>query len=168
MIILNRNMRIMQGYIKTEDFYKDISNDVKEQYDTSKYDENDKRPLPTGKKVIGIFKDELGGKILMEFLVLRAKAYAYLMEDDTEHKKAKGTNKCIIKRELIFENYRESLFNNEILLKSQQRFKIDHHIVYTEEVNKIVVMMIKDYKHLIELRHIHMVQMLLKYVKVKC
>ena len=74
------------------------------------------------KKVIGIFKDELGGKIMTEFLVFRAKAYAYLMEDDTEHKKAKGTNKCIIKRELIFENYRKSLFNNKILLKSQQRF----------------------------------------------
>ena len=120
------------------------------------------------KKVIGIFKNKLGGKIMTEFLAFRAKAYAYLMEDDTEHKKDKGTNKCIIKRELVFENYRESLFNNKIILKSQQKFKSHHHIVYTKEVKKIVVMMIKNYKHLIELQHIHMVQMLLKYVKVKC
>ena len=127
--------------IKTEDFYKDISNDIKEWYDTSNYDENDKRLLPIGKnkKVMGLFKDELGGKIMTEFLALRAKAYAYLMEDDTEPKKAKGMNTCIIKTELIFENYRESLFNNKIILKSQQRFKNDHHIVYTEEVNKIVL-----------------------------
>ena len=127
--------------IKTEDFYKDISNDIKEWYDTSNYDENDKRLLPIGKnkKVMGLFKDELGGKIMTEFLALRAKAYAYLMEDDTEPKKAKGMNMCIIKTELIFENYRESLFNNKIILKSQQRFKNDHHIVYTEEVNKIVL-----------------------------
>ena len=127
--------------IKTEDFYKDISNDIKEWYDTSNYDENDKRLLPIGKnkKVMGLLKDELGGKIMTEFLALRAKAYAYLMEDDTEPKKAKGMNTCIIKTELIFENYRESLFNNKIILKSQQRFKNDHHIVYTEEVNKIVL-----------------------------
>ena len=52
-------------------------------------------------------------------------------------KKAKGTKKCIIKRELIFENYKNSLFNNKIMLKLQQRFKSDLHKVYTEEVNKI-------------------------------
>ena len=56
-------------YIKTEDFYKDIANDVEKWFDTSNYDKNDKRPLPTGKnkKVIGMFKDELGGKIMTEF-----------------------------------------------------------------------------------------------------
>ena len=110
--------------IKIEDFYKDIANDVEGWYDTSNYDENDKRPLPIGKnkKVISLFKDELGRKIMIEFIVLRAKAYAYLKEDGSEHKKATGTNKCIIKRELTFENYRESLLNNEIILKPQQRF----------------------------------------------
>ena len=78
--------------IKTEDFYKDISNDLEKWFDTSNYGENDKRPLPIGKnkKVIGLFKDELGGKIMTEFVALRAKTYAYLMEDGSEHKKAKG------------------------------------------------------------------------------
>ena len=61
------------------------------------------------------------------------------MEDGSEHKKAKGTRKCIIKCELMFENYKDSLFNNKIILKSQQRFKSDHHKVYTEEVNKIAL-----------------------------
>ena len=53
-------------HITTEDFFEDISNDVEEWYDTSNYDENDKRPLPIGKnkKVIGLFKDELGGRIM--------------------------------------------------------------------------------------------------------
>ena len=73
------------------------------------------------------------------FVALRAKAYAYLMEDGSEPKKAKGIKKCIIKRELMFENYQDSLFNNEIILESQQRFKSDHHKVYTEEVNKIAL-----------------------------
>ena len=76
---------------------------------------------------------------MTELVVLRAKAYAYLMEDGKEHKKAKGTKKCVIKRELMFENYKDSLFNDEIILKSQQRFKSDHHKVYTEEVNKIAL-----------------------------
>ena len=59
------------------------------------------------------------------------------MEDGSEHKKAKGTKKCVIKQELMFESYKDSLFNDEIILKSQQRFKSDHHKMYTEEVNKI-------------------------------
>ena len=100
-------------YIKTEDFYKDIANDVERWFDTSNYDEKDERLLPIGKnkKVIGLFKDKLGRKNMMEFCALRAKAYAYLMEDGSEHKKAKGTKKCVIKRELMFENYKDSLFN---------------------------------------------------------
>ena len=62
-------------YIKTEDFCKDIANDVERWFDTSIYDENDKRPLPTGKnkKVIGLFKDKFGGNIMGEFCALRAK-----------------------------------------------------------------------------------------------
>ena len=77
------------------------------------------------------------------------------MEDGSEHKKAKRTKKCVIKRELMFENYKDSLFNDEIILKSQQRFESDHHKVYTEEVNKISLMMIRDYKRLIQLLRIH-------------
>ena len=53
-------------------------------------------PIGKNKKVIGLFKDELSGKIMKEFVVFRAKTYAYLLDDDTEHKKAKGTKKCII------------------------------------------------------------------------
>ena len=59
--------------IKTNDFYKDIANDVENRFDTSNYEVN--RPLPTGKnkKVIGLMKDELGGKIITEFVTLRPK-----------------------------------------------------------------------------------------------
>ena len=39
----------------------------------------------------------------------------------------------------MFENYKDCLFNSEVILKSQQRFKSDHHKVYTEEVNKIAL-----------------------------
>ena len=86
-----------------------------------------------------MFKDELGRKIMIEFCALRAKAYVFKLDDDTEKKKAKGTKKCIVKRELILKNYMDSLFNNEVIIKSQQRFRSDHHRVFTEEVNKIAV-----------------------------
>ena len=91
------------------------------------------------KKVIGLFKDELGGKIMKEFCAFRAKTYTYLMDNDSEKKKSKGIKECVIKRRLMFENYKDSLFNNKTILKSQLRFKSDHHNVYTEEVNKIAL-----------------------------
>ena len=77
--------------IKTEDFYKHIVGDVERWFDTSNFDEKDKTTLPIGKnkKAIGMFKDELGGKIMIEFCALRAKAYAYKLDNDTEMKKAK-------------------------------------------------------------------------------
>ena len=127
--------------IKTEDFYEDIVNDVERWFDTSNYDKNDKRPLPIGKneKAIGLFKDELGGKIMTEVVANRAKTYAYLLDDDREIKKVKGVKRCVIKRRLMFENYRDSLLNNKIIMQAQMGFKSDHHDMYTEEVNKIAL-----------------------------
>ena len=91
------------------------------------------------------------------------------MEDDREHKKAKGTNKCVIKRQLMFQNYKKYLFYDKIILKIQQAFRSDHHNVCTIEINKVALnsKMIRDYKHLINLQHIHIEQVPLKYVKVK-
>ena len=120
-------------YIKTEDFNKDIADDVDERSDTSGYEVD--RPLPTGKntKVIGLMKDELGGKIMTEFIALRPKTYSYLTDDCKEDKKAKGTKKCMIKRELKFNNYKDCLLlNDKVVLKSQQRFKSERHDVYTD------------------------------------
>ena len=64
-------------------------------------------------------KDEFGGKIMTEFAALRPKTYSYLMDDGNSDKKAKGTKKCVIRRMLKFLDYKDCLFNNEILLKSQ-------------------------------------------------
>ena len=96
-------------HIKTEDFYKDITNDIEKKYDTSNY--TCERPLPIGenKKVIGLMKDELGGKIMEEFFGLRPKCYSYLRHDGKVDKKAKGTKKCVIKRCLMCDNYSECL-----------------------------------------------------------
>ena len=139
MITLNKNMETAKLcytdtdsfiiHIITEDFYEDIANDVERWFNTSNYDKNDKRSLPIGKnkKVISLFKDELGGKIMKEFCALKPKTYPYSIDgydDDYDknkliNKKAKGSKKCAIKRRLIIENNKDSLFNDKMILKSQ-------------------------------------------------
>ena len=110
-------------------------------------------------------KDELGGKIMTKFVGLRVKTYSYLIDDGTEDKKAKRTKKCVIKRKLKFENYKncleatqlenkinyleknkihidsikEFIKNNKSILKIQQSFKSERHNVFTEEINKIAL-----------------------------
>ena len=76
---------------------------------------------------------------MKEIAGLIAKAYSYLMDDDTEHKKAKGTKKCVTKKGFMLENYKDCLFNYKTILKSQQRFKSDYHNVCTEQINKIAL-----------------------------
>ena len=109
MTILTQSMGIEQSFViwiliallftLKPKIFEDISNEAERWFDTSNYNENDKRPLPIGKnkKVPGLFKDELGGKIITEVVALRPKTYAYLMDDGTNHKKAKGTKKLCLK-----------------------------------------------------------------------
>ena len=84
-------------------------------------------------------KDELGGKIMTEFVALTPKTYSYLINDGNHDKKDKGTKKGVIKRRLKFNDYKNILLNNEIMLKPQQRFKSETHNVHTEEINKIAL-----------------------------
>ena len=122
--------------IKTEDFYKNIANDVEKRFDTSNYDVN--RPLPTGKnkKVIGLMKDELGGRVITEFVALKPKTYSHLTDDFKEDKKAKGTKKCVIKIMIKFNDYKNYLLKDEAILKSQKRFISKKLDVYTENINR--------------------------------
>ena len=122
--------------IKTNDFYEDIASDVENRFDTSNYEVN--RPLPTGnnKKVIGLMKDEIGGEIITEFVTLRPKTFSFITDDGKEDKKAKGTKKCIIKKMIKFNDYKKCLLDDEVILKSQQRFISKKHDVYTENIIK--------------------------------
>ena len=128
-------------HIITKDFFEDIYNDAEKWFDTSNYDKKDKRPLPMdkNKKVPCLFKDELGRKIFTEIVAIRPKTYAYLIDDGSEHKKAKGKKKCVIKWKIMFQNYEDCLLNNKTVYRPQERFKSYNHDVYTEEVNKIAL-----------------------------
>ena len=103
-------------HFKTEDVYEDFADDVEKLFDTSNYNVN--RPLPAerNKKVIGLMKDELGEKIMTEFVALRPKTYSYLMDNGNSDKEAKGTKKCAIKRKLKFNDCKGCLFKNKIIL----------------------------------------------------
>ena len=124
--------------IETDDFYKDIAEDVKDRFDTSGY--NPDRPLPVGlnKKVIGLMKDELGGEIMTEFVTLRPKMYAYKTRS-SESKKCKGIKKCVVKKTISFEDYKACLFSGETSYRSQLMFRSSKHKVKTLEVNKLAL-----------------------------
>ena len=116
-------------HIQTEDFYMDIDNVVNELFDTSGYDKKLNRPLTTGinKKVIGKFKDEVNGLIVTELCAPRAKTYSIRYEENDrvkEMKNAKGAKKCVIEKELKFDDYKDSQLKNKIILDHKSDLKV--------------------------------------------
>ena len=95
--------------MKTDDIYKDIAEDVERRFDTSNFEMDRPIPKEKNKKVLGLMKGELGGKIIKEFVGLRAKTYSYLRDNIDEDRKVKGTKTCVIKRKLQFEYYKNCL-----------------------------------------------------------
>ncbi len=127
--------------IQTEDFYKDISNDVERLFDTSNYPKDHSSKIRTGKnkKVIGMFKDEAGGKIIKEFVGLRVKLYVYKMLDGKEEKKCKGIRKPVIKKDISFDDYKRCLFTGSEQMRKMNIIRSRRHTLYAEEVNKVVM-----------------------------
>ena len=137
--------------IQTEDFYKDISGDVKDRFDTSNYPENHPSGIPTGinKKVLGKMKDEAGGKTIKEFVGLRAKLYSFVMDDGEETKKCKGIKKQVVKSSISHEDYKTCLLTGKEQLRKQNILRSYNHEVYTEEVNKIALSAQDDKRYIL-------------------
>ena len=137
--------------IQTEDFYKDISGDVRDRFDTSEYPENHPSGIPTGinKKVLGKFKDEVAGKIIKEFVGLRAKLYSFKMEDGEENKRCKGVKKQVVKETITHEDYKTCLTTGKEILRKQNILRSYDHEVYTEEVNKIALSATDDKRYIL-------------------
>ena len=137
--------------IETEDFYKDISGDVRDRFDTSDYKEGHPSGIPTGinKKVLGMFKDEAAGKIIKEFVGLRAKLYSYIMEEGQENKKCKGVKKQVVEENITHEDYKTCLLTGKEILRKQNILRSYDHEVYTEEVNKIALSAADDKRYLL-------------------
>ena len=138
--------------IETEDFYKDISEDVKHRFDTSDYPSNHPSGIPSGinKKVLGMFKDEAGGKVIDEFVGLRAKLYSYKMFEGEENKKCKGVKKSVVKKSTAQEDYKNCLFTGKLQLRKMNIIGSHGHEVFTEEVNKVALCPSDDKRHILE------------------
>ena len=126
--------------IITQDFYKDIASDVHNKFDTSNFDKDHPSGIEVGvnKKVIGMFKDETGGKQIEEFVGLRSKLYAYRL-CGSEEKKCKGIKKGVVKNEITFEDYKKCLFSQKTQYKSMNTFRSRRHDIYTERITKIAL-----------------------------
>ena len=124
--------------IETEDFYEDILQDVREWFDTSNYSNDHFIYSDANKMVIGMFKDEVGGKIISEFVGLRAKNYSYECEKK-ENKKCKGIKKCVTEKGISHKDYVDCLFKNVQLRRKMNIFRSHKHVVYSEEVNKVAL-----------------------------
>ena len=137
--------------IETEDFYKDISGDVKDRFDTSDCPENHPSGIPTGenKKVLGMMKDEAAGKIIKEFVGLRSKLYSFVMDDGGETKKCKGIKKQVVERSIRHEDYKTCLTTGKELLRKQNILRSYEHEVYTEEVNKVALSALDDKRYIL-------------------
>ena len=138
--------------IETEDFYKDISGDVKDRFDTSDYPDNHPSGIPTGvnKKVLGMFKDEAMGKIIKEFVGLRAKLYSYKMDKGEEDKKCKGIKKRVVEKSITHEDYKTCLLTGKEQLRKQNIIRSYNHEVYTEEVNKVALSAEDDKRYILD------------------
>ena len=138
--------------IQTEDFYKDISGDVKNRFDTSDYPENHPSGIPTGinKKVLGMMKDEAAGKNIKEYVGLRSKLYSFIMEEGKENKKCKGVKRQVVENSITHEDYKTCLLTGKEKLARQNIIRSYEHTVFTEEVNKIALSAEDDKRYILK------------------
>ena len=142
--------------ITTDDFYKDISKDIKTKFDTSDYPPNHESGILTGanKKVIGMFKDEVAGKQITEFVGLRPKLYSFKVEGEKANKKCKGIKKNVVKKGINFQDYFECLFSGEKQMRSMKIIRSENHDIYSKEVNKVALSN-EDDKRILEKDKVH-------------
>ena len=124
--------------LKTEDFYKDIKDDILDHFDTSDIPHNHPSGILTGinKKVIGKFKDEACGKQITHFVGLRPKLYSFKL-DDYEVKKCKGIKSNVVKNTINFDDYVRCLLKGKKEMRTMKIIKSEKHEIYSKEINKI-------------------------------
>ena len=127
--------------ISTEDFYSDISADIRTKFDASDYPPDHKSGILSGvnKKVIGMFKDEVAGQQITHFVGLRPKLYSFKVEDSSTTKKCKGIKKNVVKKGIDFEDYVQCLYSGKKRMRSMKIIRSENHDIYSKEVNKVAL-----------------------------
>ena len=122
--------------VDTEDIYADMKKNLDE-YDTSNFPEDHPLYSTTNKKVIGKFKDELGGKVLTEFIGIRPKMYSFVGEDSG--KRAKGVKKSILQNGITHDDYRSCLLDKKVYSRDMPGLRSYNHIIHGETVHKVAL-----------------------------
>ncbi|XP_065662849.1 uncharacterized protein LOC136085468 [Hydra vulgaris] len=140
--------------IKTEDIYEDIKNDIESKFDTSEFNPNHSAinngfKVGLNKKVIGMFKDEAGGKQIEEFVGLRSKLYSYKIHEK-ENKKCKGVKRNVVKNYITHNNYKDCLLNRKEHIRKMNIIRSHGHEVFTEEINKVALSAEDDKRVILE------------------
>lgn len=128
-------------HVETRDYYEDMKKNL-EQYDTSDYSKEirERFGMPiVNKKVTGVFKDELKGEIIVEFVGLRSKMYSVRTANEDKMKKAKGVKEYVVKKHIKFDDYVHCLKNNHVVVKDQNTFRTKLHQMFTIQQSKIAL-----------------------------
>lgn len=142
--------------IETEDFFKDIKSDVETKFDTSNFPED----RPSGiqrcnKKEIGMIKDEAAGRIIGEFVGLRAKLYSFKMHEEKEEKKCRGMKKVVVeKKNISHQDYKDCLFSGRPQMRKMNDTRSHRHDIFTETVNKLALSANDDKRVILDRIHI--------------
>ena len=123
-------------HVQTEDIYQDIAQNL-DNYDTSNYQPNHPLFSNTNKKIIGKFKDELGGQLLTEFIGIRPKMYSYTGEESG--KRAKGVKKSVLKKTISHEDYKTCLLEKKVYSRDMPGLRSYKHTIHGETVTKIAL-----------------------------
>ena len=122
--------------IETKDAYKDFFKD-KSKFDNSDYPEDNLFFNNINKKVIGKFKDEAAGVLVVEFVGLRSKMYSYVKDNEQTARTAKGIKKQVIRKNITHDNYIDVLFNNKQIMHTMKTIRSEKHQLGSFELNKI-------------------------------
>ena len=123
-------------HVQTDDLYKDMLESAAI-YDTSNYPASHPLYSTNNKKVIGKFKDELGGKVMTEFVGIRPKMYSYTGEESG--KRAKGVKKSVLKKTITHNDYRTCLFEKVVFHRDMPGLRSYNHVIKGETVTKIAL-----------------------------
>ena len=135
--------------IEAEDVYQDFWND-KDKFDNSDYPESSSYYYNANKKVIGKFKDEAAGMPIREFIGLQSKMYSYVKDNHKEERTAKGIKKNIIKNDINYENYRQTLFSEEQIHHKMKTIRSKNHQLGSYEINKVSLSCFDDKRYILE------------------
>ena len=134
--------------IEADDVYQDFFND-KEKFDNSDYSKSSKFFNETNKRVIGKFKDEACGIPIHEFVGLRSKMYSYIKDNHKVGKTAKGIKKCVIKKDISHDNYKETLFNGQQMYHTMNTIRSQNHQLGSYEINKVSLSCFDDKRYIL-------------------